>query len=220
MTSRMPARRARYDEGCAAAFALSIVGDRWALLVIRELSFAPKGFRHIRRGIPGVTASVLSGRLAELRDAGLIEHDPDSGLYALTPDGLALRPVLRELGRWGAGRPGHDPRKFMSPSSLMMSLEVMVDPAAAPAAGLPTGFDLGGESFRVTFVGGRPVAEAVTSADVGNHAVFVGSANAVGAALYSPLTVEDCLGLGLFETRGDLAAAQRFADAFLTLGAS
>lgn len=210
-------RRPRYDEGCAAAFALGVVGDRWALLVVRELMLAPKRFQAIRAGIPGVTPSVLSSRLDELTEAGLVDHDPALGSYALTEAGRALRPILHELGRWGAGRPGHDPHKFLSPTALMLSLAVMVDHDAARRISGTVGFDLGGEKFEVSFdATGEPIQVAVRAAS--GDAVFVGPANAVGGALYGPAPVSALVAAGALAVRGDMAAAQRFADAFATLG--
>ena len=199
------------------AFTLGMVGDRWALLVVRELMFSAKGFRQIRAGMPAVTASVLTGRLREMIDAGLVVHDPESGRYGLTADGRALRPVLRELGRWGAGRPGHDARKFLSPAALMLSLEVMVDPAAKTCPDLGLGFELGRETFRVALADGIPLITAGEPLD--SETVLVGAPNAVAAALYTPLTIAACVAGQMIEVRGDPAAAQRFADAFLTLGA-
>ena len=89
--------RLRYEEGCLGAHSLNLVGDRWALLVVRELMFAPKRFQMIRAGLPGITASVLTQRLAQLAQAGVVAHDAVLGTYALTEAGRALHPVLREL---------------------------------------------------------------------------------------------------------------------------
>src|SRR3546814_4770777 len=74
MTTERKTTSIRYDEGCLAAHALNLIGDRWALLVVRELMFAPKRFQMIRAGMPGITASVLTARLAQLRRARSEEH--------------------------------------------------------------------------------------------------------------------------------------------------
>ena len=210
-------RRARYDEGCAAAFTLGLVGDRWALLVVRELMLSPKRFQAIRAGMPGITASVLSGRLEDLAAAGVVDHDPALGVYSLTESGRALRPVLLELGRWGAGRPGHDPTKFISPTALMMSLPVMVRREAARNWRGQAGFELDRENFVVRFDDeGEPGPAAVRRAD--GDVVLIGTGNTVGAALYSPIPVADLVRDGVIDVRGGLDAAQRFADLFATLG--
>src|SRR5690606_6410692 len=92
--------RIRYDEGCLAAHALNLIGDRWALLVARELVFTPKRFQMIRAGLPGITPGVLAGRLMQLREAGVVAHDERLGIYALTESGTGLLPVLEALCRW------------------------------------------------------------------------------------------------------------------------
>ena len=121
--------RLRYEEGCLGAHALNLVGDRWALLVVRELMFAPKRFQMIRAGLPGITASVLTQRLSQLAQAGVVAHDAVLGTYALTEAGRALHPVLRELCRWALLMPGHDPRMFISITALMISISATVDAA-------------------------------------------------------------------------------------------
>ena len=75
MTDTGKSSRLRYDEGCLGAHALNLVGDRWALLVVRELMFQPKRFQMIRAGLPGITASVLTQRLAQLVQAGVVPDD-------------------------------------------------------------------------------------------------------------------------------------------------
>ena len=216
MTNGDPAteRRVRYDQRCAAAHALNLVGDRWALLVVRELMLTPKRFQAIRAGLPGITPGVLAGRLEQLADAGIVTHDPDTSFYALTGDGYALRPVLRELGRWGAGRLGHDPRRFLSPTSLMMSLAVMADRGRTAGSRAFAGFDLGRERFLVCFdADGEP--EVQPTRDPGAAPLtFEGAPNAVAFALYGPRSVADLMAAGSVTVRGDAAAAQEFADLF------
>lgn len=114
--------RIRYDEGCLAAHALNLIGDRWALLAVRELMFAPKRFQMLRAGMPGISASVLNGRLAQLHAAGIVRHDARLGIYALTDAGRGLLPVLEALCHWALTVPGHDPSRFISPSALMISM--------------------------------------------------------------------------------------------------
>src|SRR5215469_12729547 len=96
-----------YDDGCGIARALNVIGDRWALLVVRELVFGPKRFLQLREGLRSVSPNVLSQRLRDLEDSGVIRReilDPPASVpvYELTERGLALEPVLLELGRWGS----------------------------------------------------------------------------------------------------------------------
>src|SRR3954466_5966488 len=99
-----------YDDGCAAAHALDLVGERWALLVVRELLLGPKRFTDLRAGIPKASPNVLSQRLRELERAGVVRRrqlppPAASRVYQLTDWGLELEPVIIRLGRWGARSP-------------------------------------------------------------------------------------------------------------------
>lgn len=87
-----------YGQFCAVARALEILGERWALLIVRELLLGPASFTDIRRGLPRIPRATLASRLRGLRAAGIVEHDPDR--YRLTEAGAALAPVVLELARW------------------------------------------------------------------------------------------------------------------------
>ncbi|MEV4760635.1 helix-turn-helix domain-containing protein [Micromonospora sp. NPDC049559] len=96
-----------YRQYCPIARALDLVGERWTLLVVRELLLqGPCRFTDLRNGLPGIASNLLSGRLKELEEAGLISREEApppiaTTLYALSPTGRALEPVLRALGMWG-----------------------------------------------------------------------------------------------------------------------
>ena len=98
-----------YNEFCSTARALDVVGDRWALLVVRELLLGPRRYTDLVDGLPGIGTNVLSTRLRELESAGIIERrrvpaPTPAVLYELTEDGQDLRPVIRALARWGRRR--------------------------------------------------------------------------------------------------------------------
>lgn len=209
-------RRLRYDEGCPLGHALNIIGDRWALLVVRELMLSAKRFQAIREGLPGITPGVLKGRLDQLIDAGLVIHPPGLGYYALTPSGRGLRGVLLEVARWGLTQPGHDPRKFISPTSAVVSLNLMMDPDLAAGSPLVAGFDMGREQFTVHISrDGRPLPEAVDAAD--GDFVLRGPGNAIVMTMYGPLPVAHMAAGGAVEVAGDAAAAQQWADMCATV---
>lgn len=209
-------RRSIHDEGCIAAHALDILGERWSFLVLRELMFGPKRFGLIRAGLPGISASVLTQRLEGLEAAGilrrrLLPEPADVQVYELTETGLAARPVIEALCRWGVSMPGHDPTKFISPSSLMFSMMVMVNPDVARGLPLHAGFDLGRESFRGALKGGRwEVERGAAEGDL----VFAGSPNALAPVIYGPLPLTHWTGSEAVRFTGDPVLGQRFIDAF------
>src|SRR5436190_12492610 len=105
----MPERRS-YGDSCGIARALDLIGERWALLVVRELVLGPKRFTDLRAGLPNLSADVLAQRLRELDQAGIVRRrklPPPAGVkvYELTHWGLELEPVLLDLGRWGSRSP-------------------------------------------------------------------------------------------------------------------
>ncbi|MFJ6867095.1 winged helix-turn-helix transcriptional regulator [Streptomyces termitum] len=111
--SRQPRRRS-YDQHCAAARALDLVGDRWTLLVVRELLAGPRRYTDLHADLPGVSTDMLAGRLKDMEATGLVERrrlaPPASAyVYELTPRGRTLLPVLRALAAWGAPELG-EPR--------------------------------------------------------------------------------------------------------------
>lgn len=92
-------KRRNYRQVCALAKALDVVGERWTLLVVRNLLVGPQRYGELLEGLPGVTTNLLAKRLKEMTDAGLVAKAGDE--YALTEDGKALEPVLFALGNFG-----------------------------------------------------------------------------------------------------------------------
>src|SRR2546430_1285561 len=116
-----------YQDGCAAAHGLDLVGERWALLVVRELILGPKRFTDLRAGLPGVSANVLTQRLAELEESGIVQRrklPPPAAawIYELTPWGLELEPVIMALGLWASRSPGRARGLPMGCDSAVLSL--------------------------------------------------------------------------------------------------
>ncbi|WP_207102084.1 winged helix-turn-helix transcriptional regulator [Paracoccus shandongensis] len=209
MTQARHNPRIRYDEGCLAAHALNIVGDRWALLVVRELMLAPKRFQAIRQGLPGVTAAVLTQRLAQLAQAGVVVHE--NGQYALTESGRGLMPVLQAMCRWGAAHPGHDPRRFISPTALVISMTAMI--AGAEGRQVTAGMRMGAESF-VLRLTGDGILRAGTGEDGTAQFTLSGDGNRLARAVYGPAPLADLADEGVIGLAGDGDAAQRFVGLF------
>ena len=103
----------RYGQACAIARALDVVGERWSLLLVRELTLGPRRYRDLATGLPGIPSNVLAGRLRDLQAAGVITRrdlpaPTDVTVYELTDGGRALQPALNELLDWGL-RHGPEP---------------------------------------------------------------------------------------------------------------
>lgn len=124
-----------YDDPCGVARALNVIGERWALLVIRELLLGPKRFRDLARGLTGMSDNVLSARLRELEDDGIVRHytlgPPTSArVYGLTERGATLEPVLLALAGWG-NRSTSTSANELSPDALMLALKTTFTPDRA-----------------------------------------------------------------------------------------
>jgi DNA-binding HxlR family transcriptional regulator len=150
----MPSARS-YNDPCGTARALDVIGERWALLIVRELLVGPKRFGQLRAGLRGVSPNVLSSRLRELEDAGVIRHDvldpPASvAVYDLTDRGRALEPILIELGRWGSQEPVAS-RNELTVDALLLALKATFVPSSVQAT---CALRIEGEWFAITVADG------------------------------------------------------------------
>jgi DNA-binding HxlR family transcriptional regulator len=126
-----------YGQFCSFARALDLLGERWTLLVVRELLGGSTRFSELRRGIPRISRTMLSARLRELQDAGVVSrHDsPDGPTYALTEAGLELASTVRELGTWGQRwLPRSLPREELDAETLLWDVRRRVRADELPAA--------------------------------------------------------------------------------------
>ncbi len=151
----------RYDDPCGISRALDVIGDRWALLIVRELIFGPKRFAQLRAGLHAISPNVLSQRLRELESAGVIRRSelaPPAGVavYELTGRGKELEPVLLELGRWGSQEPITTARELTT-DALLVALKAAFDPSAAPGGTVGYEVEIGSDRVMVT-VSGRSLA--------------------------------------------------------------
>lgn len=207
-----------YNDACGTAFALEVIGERWALLVVRELMLGARRFSDLRSALPGISAKVLTERLAALEGAGVLVRRslPPPGkaqVYALTRWGLAAEPLIQELGRWAAQSSGHDPRLPLSPVSLMLSLRTMLDREACATFAGQIGFVIGEDSF-VAEPQGRELPVTRGAVD-GADAVFrAPSADVIAAGIYAGVPWAELeAGAGLAIT-GDRERAFAFARLF------
>ncbi len=126
-----------YGDRCGIAHALDLVGDRWALLVVRELLLGPKRFTDLRVGLPNASSNLLSQRLRELEDTGVIDRrrlppPANAWVYDLTEWGRELEPVVLALGSWGVRSRLLDPAGSISQDSLMLTFRTFFSPNASP----------------------------------------------------------------------------------------
>ena len=213
---RSEARR-RYDDACAATHGMDIIGERWALPIMRELMLGPRRFGELRKSLPALSANVLTQRLGDLEAAGIVRKSklpPPAGVqvYGLTEWGQQAGPVFQALGRWAARSPLHDPTKPFSPVSLLLSLRTMIDVARAGDTVVRLGFRFGDEDFHWTIDRGAIALGRGLSADP--DIVFGGEPGGVAALIYADVPIAALEAAGTLTVEGDRGLAIRLKDFF------
>lgn len=208
---RKAEEKRRYDDACGLAHALELIGERWAMLIVRELAYGPRRFSELKADLSGISANVLSQRLGELERRGIIRKTrlppPASAqVYEATQWGLEAAPVIARLGRWAARSPLHDPTLPISHVAIMMSLETMIEPALAEGMAATLGFRFGETSYVATLHGGRLHVERRETD--GCDVVFTGAPAQLAAVIYGGAPLES---IGV---EGDIALARRFTTLF------
>ncbi len=150
-----------YDDPCGIARALSLVGERWSLMVIRELTFGPRRFSDLARGLPTTSQNVLSQRLRDLQQEHVLRQrtlgpPTSTRVYELTERGRALKPVLEALGRWGSRLPlDPDGSAELSIDALALALVTMFDPQLAGELSVRVQLVLDDDRFDAEVTGGE-----------------------------------------------------------------
>lgn len=206
-----------YGQYCGFARSLELIGERWALLVIRDLLVGPKRFSDLQRGLPKIPSNILTVRLKELEESGIVRRRaqprPSGGVvYELTENGLELEEAVIALGRWGAKHLG-DPRpeEIVTDDSMAMALRTIFRPECV--ANDDVAFEL-------------HVGEIVVNAHVRNGTVVVGrgtlpapdlvieSGPEIRALMSREITAKEALKNGTVRVRGKRALLERFVQLF------
>jgi DNA-binding HxlR family transcriptional regulator/putative sterol carrier protein len=210
-----------YCDACAAAHALDLVGERWALLVVRELLLGPKRFTDLREGLPNVSPNVLAQRLRELEGAGVVRRrklppPAASRVYELTEWGMELEPVIIGLGRWGARsalRPREEAQKKIGVDSLILSLRTMFDRRGAEGLEASYELRLGEERFRALVAEGR--FEVARGDAEEPDAIIEADPATLAALVYEEgRSLAEALRLGEIKIEGEELAVERFLKLF------
>ena len=201
----------RYDDACGLAHAMELIGERWAMLVLRELAYGPRRFSELRADLKGISANVLTQRLTELEARGLVKKTrlpPPASVqvYEVTDWGLQAVPIIASLGRWAASSPWHDPTLPMSHVSFVMSLQTLLSPELSRGIDRTIGFLMGDARYVTRLHDGRLDVERrdPTGCDV----TFIGSPTELVAAIHGGL------GLETIRVEGDMEFAKRFVTLF------
>ncbi len=213
----MTDRTRSYGDSCGIARALDRVGDRWALLIARELIHGPKRFTDLRAGLPGVGPDMLSQRLRELEAGGVLRRrtlPPPSAarVYELSEWGSQLAPVLLALGRFGSRAALPAPPPPLSVDAAVMALETNYRAPVAPAVGVRYGLHLDEQAFELE---PREEALLVRRGPARSPAVALHSdTETLVAVLWHSLELDAAIADGRLTVHGDRIAAARLLEMF------
>lgn len=209
-----------YGDACGAAFAMELIGERWALLVLRELMLGPRRFSGLRASLPGISAKVLTERLEKLEAAGLLVRrtlpPPASAqVYELTEWGYETEPIMQSLGRWAVRSTQHDPTLPLTPVSAMLALRTMIRPEKAAGLSLTADFDFGRERFAARLAGGElHVVRTHAPTPDADITVSGPTANAMLPWLFGKRPLDEVIDTTGLSVTGESALVDRFAAVF------
>ena len=190
---------------------MELLGERWAMLVLRELAYGPRRFSELKADLTGISANILAQRLGELESRRLVRKTrlaPPASIqvYEATEWGLEVVPLIASLGRWAARSPWHNPALRMSHVSVIMSFETLISPERAEGLRARVGFLFGDVSYVTTIRDGRLEVERgpISNCDV----EFIGAPSEIAAVVHGGAPLET------IEVRGDMELAKRFRTLF------
>ena len=206
-----------YHDACGAALGLELLGERWSLLIVRELMFGGRRFSDLRGSLSGISANILTMRLEGLERAGVVQRrllPPPASIqiYELTQWGYEAEVILRELGRWATRSPLHDPTLPLSAASLLMSFRTMYSPKRAKDKAATIGFRFGADGFVVDF--DSKGAHPRRAEPQGCALTVVSDPTTLASVVYSGRSVADAEATGELALTGDRKLFNRFITWF------
>jgi DNA-binding HxlR family transcriptional regulator len=214
-----------YGDSCGIARGLDIVGERWAMLVVRELVLGPKRFTDLRAGLPRVGPDMLAARLRELEEAGVVRRGAlpppaASKIYELTDWGAELAPVLVALGRWGSRAPLPDQPPALGIDAAVVALQTTFDAEAVGGVDAVYELALADQVFSLEVAAGRlEVTRGHAPAGVTPTASIQTDTATLAAVLWHGHPIERAVSEGALRIDGDseaaaIEAAEHFAGMF------
>lgn len=207
-----------YGQYCPISAALDVLGDRWNLLILRELSFGPQRFTDLRDTLPGIAPNLLTERLRDLEHAGVVRRDelePPAArtVYVLTDEGLEVRPVLASLAKFGAHRlPPVQAKTYVRPrAALVAAITSFHDPLAAATIDEQYCVVIDGETFPLRCTEGR-LRRAL--ADVTPALTLTASSQTLMQIRQGQMSLDDAIADGTVAVVGSKRALQRFRQVF------
>ncbi|MEQ8294752.1 MAG: winged helix-turn-helix transcriptional regulator [Roseovarius sp.] len=206
-----------YDDGCAAAHAMDLVGNRWALLIARELMFGPKRFTDLRSDLRNVSPNVLTQRLEDLETARILRRrqlppPAASWVYELTEWGRELEEPILSLGRWAARSPFLQQDLPMTRAGLLMALRAMYRPGTEGGFCIDLGLPHG--TVRVTGTATELRLDQAPTTPETPDAVLAGTVDALDGLLFGNTDLSHAVANGDIDCQGDRDAIDRFLQAF------
>lgn len=213
----VPVTARTYGDACGVPRALDRVGERWALMIVRELLLGPKRFTDLRTGLPHASPNVLAERLRGLEQDGVVRRrtlPPPAAarVYELSEWGLELAPVVEALGRWGARAPLAPPDVGMSLDAHLLSLKTLFDADLADGVHATLDLRLGEERFRAEVADGR--LDVVRGEATAPDATVETDAGTLLALAHRRLELSDALRDRRLAIEGDAGAVERFVGLF------
>lgn len=205
-----------YDDACGTALALEFVGERWSLLIMRELMLGARRFGELKADLKGISANVLTQRLEGLERAGILlrrKLPPPANVqvYELTAWGYESEPIFQTMGKWATRSPLHDPMLPLSPVAAMLSLRTMINPDR-PDIDMTIGFRFPGATF-VGKLDRHDLAIRRGETD-GADVVFETDTTRFVSLVYGKFPFEESEAEGRLRLTGDREMARRFVELF------